>query len=157
MDVLNILVQRKDEVGGKATIGDIFVDGHWQGTTLEDIHRDVKVMGKTRIPAGTYEIVQRKVLSGMTQKYRAKYENSHNFDWHLMLNDVPDFENVYIHIGNKPEDTDGCILVASTCDFDKPFIGTSTPRFFDVYATIKDWLNNGGRVMIEVKDEYYRS
>ncbi|QJT70957.1 hypothetical protein GR7B_00159 [Vibrio phage vB_VcorM_GR7B] len=151
---MDLLVQRKGETGN-ATIGDIFVDGHWEGTTLEDIHRDVKIKHQTRIPAGRYQVKQRKVLSNMTQKYRANSKLT-NFDWHLELQNVPEYTNVYIHIGNTAKDTSGCILVATSSAHNQPSIGNSTPRYNDLYNKVRNALNNGEEVWIEVRDEYYK-
>lgn len=90
------------------TIGLLYVDGKRicetledrdrgmaQTDTLEDIKRR-KVKGETAIPTGTYQIALtfsprfRKVLP-------------------LLLN-VPGYEGVRIHSGNKASDTEGCIL-----------------------------------------------
>lgn len=79
--------------------------------TLEDERRDVKVPGETRIPAGEYEIKLR-TEGGMHNRYTEK------FNWHqgmLWLQDVQDFEYIYIHIGNTEDHSAGCILVGSGC------------------------------------------
>lgn len=75
--------------------------------TLEDEYQAVKIPGKARIPPGRYEIKLR-TEGGMHTKYLAKYP------WHkgmLWLQDIPNFEYVYLHVGNKHEHTEGCILV----------------------------------------------
>ena len=95
--------------GGKSTLGLLFIDGAFNGYTLEDQHRDVKVMHETRIPAGTYEIKLRTdVASSMNQRYAAKYPW---FKGHLWLQDVPNFTYIYIHQGVTDEHSSGCILV----------------------------------------------
>lgn len=92
----------------KHTIGVMTMNGKFAGFTLEDAVREKKIAGITCIPEGKYRIALRTELSPMTQKYR----DSHPFfDWHLMLVDVPNYENVYIHIGNSHRDTEGCILI----------------------------------------------
>jgi len=104
---MNILLKR---INGEShtTIGLIFIDGKFECFCLEDEKRLIKVKGETRVPAGTYIVEKRKVETPMTKKYRDKYEF---FDYHLWIKDIPDFEFVYIHIGNDDKDTDGCILV----------------------------------------------
>jgi len=75
--------------------------------TLEDQHNEPKIPGETRIPAGRYEIKLR-TEGGMILRYARR------FDWHrgmLWLQDVPGFEYIYIHVGNKDDDSEGCILV----------------------------------------------
>src|SRR3989304_4173766 len=47
----------------------------------------------------------------MEDEYRQQYAW---FTFHLELQNVNNFQKVYIHIGNTDKDTDGCILVAYT-------------------------------------------
>jgi len=91
-----------------STIGTLLMDGAFAGFTCEDEFRLVKVPKETRIPAGRYEIKLRK-HSDMLERYEAKFG-----PWHtgmLWLQDVPNFEWIYIHIGNTERHTAGCILV----------------------------------------------
>jgi Family of unknown function (DUF5675) len=76
------------------------VNGAFECVTLEDVVRDEKIKGGAAIPAGAYEIAV--TLSNKFQKLLP-----------LLMN-VPNFEGVRIHSGNKPEDTEGCILVGQT-------------------------------------------
>lgn len=91
-----------------STLGLLFVNGEFECFVLEDEYRDVKVKGETRIPCGFYKIKKREVLSGLTKKYRAKFDW---FDYHFQLQDVPNFNYVYLHIGNDTSNTDGCLLL----------------------------------------------
>jgi hypothetical protein len=81
------------------TIGELFVDGVRECTTLEDVVRDVKILHETAIPAGTYKVI-------LTQSNRFKRVLP-------LLVDVPGFSGVRIHAGNTAADTEGCILVGS--------------------------------------------
>lgn len=76
------------------------------GFIVEDGHRNVKVYGETRIPAGTYKIVRRK-FGGHYEKYKQRF--GHQFS--IELADVPGFTNILIHIGNYVKDTEGCLLI----------------------------------------------
>jgi hypothetical protein len=121
------------------TLGLLFVDGEFECFTLEDEHREEKVKGETRIPAGTYKVEKREVLSGLTKKYRNKYPW---FDYHFMLQDVPDFQYVYIHIGNDDDHTDGCLLVADSVKSNKfdqdNNLSSSAPAFKRLYQKMCD-------------------
>jgi hypothetical protein len=63
---------------------------------LEDPVRKVKVSKKTAIPAGKYRVVPH--VSYTVKEIRP------------MLLEVPNYWGVFIHIGNNPEQTDGCLL-----------------------------------------------
>ena len=95
--------------------------------------------GETRIPEGLYKVKQRRVLSGLTKKYRAKYPW---FKWHFELQDVPGFKYVYIHIGNDDDHTDGCIIVGNSLKSNKVDdinnLGASTPAFKRLYKRMQD-------------------
>lgn len=125
-----------------------------QGYTLEDEFREVKVRGTTRIPAGRYEVVSNKYDTPLTLRYRVKYPNW--FKYHLMLKDVPNFQGIYIHIGNKGDDTDGCILVGDTVNNNRQTDGevtSSTACFIRLYNDMNSILDGGGKIFLSIRDE----
>lgn len=105
--------------GKDYTIGKLYIDGEYLCDTLEDTDRGikqsdslskiqaVKVYGKTAIPIGTYTIITNQVSPKFKDRVWAK---PYNGKLPRFLN-VPGYEGVLIHVGNKPEDTLGCILV----------------------------------------------
>jgi hypothetical protein len=119
---------------GKSTIGELSIDGEFFCHTLEDVVRQgPKVYGKTAIPAGTYE-----VIIDFSKHFKKKMPH--------ILN-VPGFEGIRIHTGNKAEDTEGCILLGLTKGPD--FIGRSR----DAYAKFFNLLEAGleeGKVFITI-------
>ena len=134
-----------------STLGLLFVDNSFECFTLEDEERVVKIKGETRIPEGTYQVKKREVLSGLTKKYRDRFDF---FDYHFMLQDVPGFEYVYIHIGNDETNTDGCLLVGDGVKsnrFDeKNNLQSSTSAFERLYKRLSGALDitieiNNGR------------
>lgn len=135
---------------GKSTIGKMFINGTFECYTLEDTFNEPKVWGQTRIPEGTYDIILRNE-GGMTSKYAKRYSNHKGMLW---LQDVPNFEWVYIHTGNTEDHTDGCILVGKTCNSSDGTIGNSRDAYKDLYSKIIEALDNGEQVTIEIiKDE----
>lgn len=148
----------RQRVQGDACLGSMLVKGSngWEGycVTLEDIPRDVKVMHETCIPAGTYQIKKREVLSGMTERYREIYGT--DFDWHLELQNVPDFQYVYIHHGNKATHSSGCILVGMkhTTQGGNGFVTSSRAVFTHFYKMVSDALAAGEEVTIEIVEEF---
>ena len=120
--------------------------------TLEDEHRNKKVYGETRIPAGVYEIRFRKV-GGFHGRYSRRFPEMHA--GMLQLIDVPNFEYILIHIGNDDEDTAGCILTGNLCDISygpDGFIGKSTDAYRKIYPIIAHALVRDERVFIRILD-----
>lgn len=132
---------------GVSTIGVLTVDD-LMFYTIEDTHRWKKIWGKTRIPAGTYEIKLRNE-GNMNQKY------SHKFKFHkgmLWLQGVPNFEYIYIHIGNRSEDSNGCILVGSGM-LNNNFITGSTVAYIRLYSKVIKTLEKEEQVFINIIDD----
>lgn len=82
------------------TLGRLLVNGEHFCHVLEDTlrPRGVKVAGVTAIPAGLYRVTLEK-----SPKFKRIMPT---------IKGVPNFEGVRIHGGNRPEDTEGCPLVA---------------------------------------------
>lgn len=96
--MIQILVIR-DTFTQKSTIGKLYINGDYICNTLEDPVRanGVKIKGDTAIEQGVYKVsLTRSKRFGRTLP--------------LLLN-VPMFSGVRIHGGNRPENTEGCILV----------------------------------------------
>lgn len=124
--------------------------------TLEDEHRDVKVAGETRIPAGTYRITLR-TTGGFHGRYLKKYGEMHK--GMLWVRDVPNFEYILIHTGNTDEHTAGCLIVgdsqqANFGDSDG-FVGSSTQAYKRIYPVVAEVLEGGGNVTISYRDFDY--
>lgn len=136
----------------KSTISNVFVDGLPECYLLEDADRGLsdsmsleeikkdKVFGMTCIPYGRYKIV-------VTKSDRFSRMAGHDVYLPLLLS-VKGFDGVRIHPGNKPEDTEGCLLPGTDKDVD--FVKNSRTAFLklndkinlalkkeDVFITIK--------------------
>ena len=101
---MNLRLIREPSISS-ATLGCLFVDGHFACFTLEDVIRETpgqpvrawKVPGRTAIPAGRYRIIRT-----MSERFRKVLP---------LLLAVNGFDGIRIHAGNGPLDTEGCILV----------------------------------------------
>ena len=118
------------------TDGLLFIDDKFECYTLEDEFRTVKIFGKTRIPNGRYKLELRTV-GGFHNRYLKRYGNKFHKGM-LWIKEVPGFEFILIHIGNEPRNTAGCLLVGTTADKDRGFIGASAKAYLDLYPKIKD-------------------
>jgi len=133
-----LLKLKRRKFTDKSIIGDMQV-GLISVVTLEDSKRQHKVWGETCIPAGTYKLELR-AEGGMTQRYAKRYPDMHK--GMIWLRHVPEFEWVYIHVGNYPSDTLGCILVGTTVSAD--MIGASRNAYEAIYPTIADAIEGEG-------------
>ena len=85
----------------------------------------------------------------MTSKYRKKFNW---FDYHLHINNVPEFEYVYIHIGNTDQHTAGCLLVGEgATSSGECRLLNSTDAYKALYEKVKPFAANG-KLTIEYRD-----
>jgi len=121
--------------------------------TLEDEYREEKVAGETRIPAGTYDLVLRKV-GGFHGRYLKKYGEMHK--GMLWVWDVPNFEYILIHTGNTDEHTAGCLLVGDSQQSNliksDGFTGSSTQAYKRIYPPIAAAIERNEKVTITYTD-----
>lgn len=101
------------------TIGKLYINDKYFCDTIEDADRGLKdsmseseiklkkVYSKTAIPTGTYEIIMNTISPKFKNRSWAK---PYGGKLPRLLN-VKGFDGVLIHVGNKPEDSLGCILV----------------------------------------------
>ena len=150
---MELLVKRQS-TGNESTIGTMHRTDpaiRFRGFTMEDQPNEPKVKGETRIPAGRYQIKLREE-GGMHGRYSKK------FDWHrgmLWLQDVPNFEWVYVHYGNYEKDTDGCILVgdgAQSNVIEDGMVQASVACYTRLAQEIYAALDAGEEVWITVED-----
>ena len=123
--------------------GKLYIDGIYQCDVIEDVDRGLtnemsvteiqskKVYGETAIPKGTYQIT----LDVVSPKFK-------NRSWATFcegklprLLDVPGYEGVLIHVGNKAADSLGCILVGQKTS--EGVVSNSTQTFKDLYYKLK--------------------
>lgn len=130
------------------TIGHLYVDGVRFCDTLEDTDRGLdqkmslavlkarKRKGITAIPTGRYRVT----LGVKSPKYskRPQYDFCEGYVPRLI--NVPAYDGILIHIGNYPQDTEGCILVGRNTKVGA--VLQSTETFKKLYATLKKSTEN---------------
>lgn len=139
----------REHVTKEATLGRLFINGEFECYTLEDLPRKKKIKHETCIPAGTYEVRLKKVLTPLTERYRGKYPW---FKWHLEITQVPDFTDVYLHIGNSARHSSGCPLLGKTRDIKESFIGYSEAAYKVFYLKVLKQLESGIDVLLTIED-----
>jgi len=108
--------------GDTLTNGQLYIEEEFFCFTLEDKVREEdgvavekwKVKGETAIPRGIYDLV-------------LQYSPRFGPQTPTLLN-VPGFEGIRIHAGNRPEDTEGCIIVGYKIDTRSGLIVPGTTR-----------------------------
>ena len=104
------------------TEGELYVNGVYFCKTLEDTNRDLnkngqfdnnekKIYGETCIPYGKY-----KVILSYSPKFKRELPE---------ILEVPDFQGIRIHRGNKISDTLGCVLCGEKVK--NGYLSNSTP------------------------------
>ena len=103
----------------KYTIGKLYIDEQYICDTLEDTDRGLnqnmsleeikkkKVYGETAIPTGTYKVD----MNTISPKFKSRTWAKPYGGKLPRLIEVPGYEGVLIHPGNKAEDSLGCVLV----------------------------------------------
>lgn len=120
-----------------STIGELSANGKFECHILEDPVRPVKIAGITAIPAGTYSVI---------------VSHSPKFGRDLpLLEDVPNFEGIRIHPGNKASDTEGCLLPGRSKSTDS--VGESRVAFGALFDKIKAARTRGETVQIEIVEK----
>lgn len=133
------------------TIGFIkIIDTELAFFTLEDPHRFKKVKDLTRISAGQYKVKFREEPTPLTMRYRQRYDW---FNFHLEITNVPNFKNVYFHVGNYASDSSGCILLGLGADIEAAMVTKSTAGFKPFYQKIGGALDNEEAVKLTILDQ----
>lgn len=142
--------------GTAYTIGSLYINDEYFCDTIEDIDRGImqstsldeikkiKVQHQTAIPRGKYDIT----LKVQSPKYSKRSQYNFCKGYLPRLLNVPGFEGILIHIGNKPEDSSGCILVGENKV--KGQVINSTTTFKKLYEKLKGASDNNEKITIEI-------
>lgn len=139
------------------SIGLLYIDGFYFCDTCEDTDRGLssdmttkeieerKKAGITAIPYGRYQIT----LKVQSPKYKDKKAYESIKGYLPRLKNVKGYSGVLIHIGNFPQDTDGCILVGKNAV--KGGVVNSTTWFWRLYDMMKTAADNGEEIWITIE------
>ena len=139
------------------TIGHLYIDGKYFCDTVEDCDRgldnsmtlkqiqNLKLKGITAIPSGIYKVVLNVQSPRLSKK--AQYKFCKGYVPRLL--NVKGFDGVLIHIGNKAEDSLGCILVGENKVKGQVINSTATfHKLYDILSKAKD------DIVIEIVRKY---
>ena len=138
--------------GRNSTLGRLLMDGNPVAFTIEDERRMVKVKGETAIPLGTYPLHLR-TEGGLHAKYAERFKGLH--EGMLELQGVPNFQYVYLHVGNTAADSEGCPLIVGvpTVLGDGEFQGSGSEVAYRlVYGKVLKALKAGEAVTVMVSE-----
>lgn len=109
----------REHSGKDCNSGYISVGGNIIAYTLERPYNDNNPVLFSAIPTGTYP-------------GRLRYDHSDR--WRVELNDVPKRTHVQIHVGNKIDDSTGCVLIGKSLGNDLCTLNGSK----EAYKTFKE-------------------
>lgn len=127
------------------TEGELYVNGVYFCKTLEDTNRDLnkngqfdnnekKVYGETCIPYGKY-----KVILSYSPKFKRELPE---------ILEVPDFQGIRIHRGNKISDTLGCVLCGEKVK--NGYLSNSTPYEIKLVELFKQAKSRNEESFLEI-------
>lgn len=127
------------------TEGELYVNDVYFCKTLEDTNRDLnkngqfdnnekKVYGETCIPYGKY-----KVILSYSPKFKRELPE---------ILEVPDFQGIRIHRGNKISDTLGCVLCGEKIK--NGYLSNSTPYEIKLVELFKQAKSRNEKSFIEI-------
>ena len=153
------LKRREKSTNGKATIGELFVDGVRHSFTLEDTVREVdgqpvsqwKVPKETAIPSGEYGIAWTRSARFSLRETQGQGKPVDVYT--LQVLGVQGFDGIRIHPGNTDLHTEGCILLGETHNKGEDFVGNSTVAVRALEAKVLPVLS-GGDVWLKITNEF---
>lgn len=127
------------------TEGELYVNGVYFCKTLEDTNRDLnkngqfdnnekKVYGETCIPYGKY-----KVILSYSPKFKRELPE---------ILEVPNFQGIRVHRGNKISDTLGCVLCGEKVK--NGYLSNSTPYEIKLVELFKQAKSRNEESFIEI-------
>lgn len=135
---------------GRKSTGSLFlIESKPEAVSIEDERRRVKVAGETCIPPRTYPLDLR-TEGQMHLDYLERFGESFHKGM-IWLRDVPGFEWVYLHCGNKEIHSRGCPLINTSLVMtpDYEFEGRDSEKAYRrIYPRIADAILGDGAELV---------
>lgn len=140
-----LIVLERKEFTEESTIGELLINGERECYTLELPMKDG--LPGSAIPPGVYS-----VTLGPSPKFQVSNDPwvKKYADQIPHINNIPNRTTILIHWGNKPDDTDGCILVGQLHS-GTDFIGASRPAFSALHAKMLQAIELGNTIKLDVR------
>lgn len=129
-------------------------EGEFLCFILEDGYRAEKVMHKTRIPPGLYQIKPRRA-----GRFYEAYSKRYGCKFVPHIDNVPGFTWILMHMGNRITDTSGCQITGTAAERDRATgnfyipAGKSEAAFLAVYHLLEQAFEEGETVTIRISRE----
>jgi hypothetical protein len=139
------------------TIGNLYINGVWFCNTIEDKDRklyqgmdketisQIKVYAETAIPYGRYRVT----LNVQSPKFSTYKKYAFCKGYLPRLLDVPGFDGILIHIGNRATQSAGCILVG--VNREKGKVLDSEKTFRALYQILDEANKKGEQIWINIQ------
>ncbi len=127
-----------------STVSRLFIEDKFLCFVIEDGEHQNKIFGSTRIPSGRYDVIRRK-----DGRFYDKYSQRYGHECVFQIVGVQNFVGILFHIGNRIENTNGCLLLNQHMSFDgQNYYGinstTAYKRFYTRLSAVK------GRIKMDV-------
>lgn len=135
----------REKNNSNSITGKMYVNDKFVGYTLERPFKGNKE-NISSFYAGEYKAFER---MDPGPKNNSKYRGN----WRVQLKEVDGRTNIQIHIGNKPKDSEGCILLGTTVDQKNNKIGSSEKAYKNFKKIFKSELKEGEEINVSVQDK----
>lgn len=137
---------------GETTLGMLFVNQQLICYTLEAGKQASNTHLPFRIPAGTYVFGFHKTETPLTTIYRQQYNW---FSSHLVIQDVPGFDTVFLYLGEPENRHQGCVQIADSLNNESlsNSLADSIKAYQRLYEKVTEITNKGEQLHISVYDE----
>jgi len=88
----------------------------------------------------------------MAARYSQRFGPKHT--GMIWIKNVPNFDFVYIHVGNNEEDTEGCVLMGRTINLKGGVVEQSVDAYKEFYPLVMAALDRNEPVTLTITDQF---